>query len=152
MKCCFKCGVEKPIEDFYRHPQMADGRLSKCKDCTKLDMRIDRQTKPRVREYDRARASRPHRVRLRLRVTREWRKANPERAKAQAVANNAVRDGKLARPRQCDGCGLPVRVEKHHHDYSKPLAVVWLCKPCHALADKIRRAVERSESTGVRHV
>lgn len=146
MKRCFKCGVEKPVEDFYRHPHMADGRLGKCKDCTKLDMRIDRRTKPRVRAYDRERASQPHRVQLRDRVVREWRKANPERAKAVEKANNAVRDGKLTRPVICEGCGLPVRVEKHHHDYNQPLAVVWLCKPCHALADKIRRAMERGES------
>jgi hypothetical protein len=123
---------------------MADGRLGKCKGCTKLDMRIDRQTKPRVREYDRQRASLPHRKALAKRILAGWNAKYPDRDKAQAAAGNAQRAGRLQKPELCEGCGLPKRLEKHHHDYSKPLLVVWLCKPCHAIADKIRRRLEAS--------
>lgn len=144
MKTCFKCGVEKPIGEFYRHRMMADGYLGKCKACTKLDMRIDRATKPRVREYDRERAKQPHRKALSTRIAERWRTDHPDRARAQQTAGNALRDGKLTKPTLCEGCGLPKRLEKHHHDYSKPLLVVWLCKPCHAIADKIRRRLEAS--------
>lgn len=144
MKRCFKCGLEKPVEAFYRHPQMADGRLGKCKDCTKLDMRVDRATKPRVREYDRQRAKLPHRKANIARVSKAWETRFPDRAKAHDAAGNALRDGKLTKPLLCEGCGLPKRLEKHHHDYSKPLLVVWLCKPCHAIADKLRRKLEAS--------
>ena len=142
MKTCFKCGLEKPRSEFYAHRRMADGLLGKCKACTKADMRVDRTTKPRVREYDRQRAAQPHRAALRGRVTKEWRAKHPERAKAQQVAGNAVRDGKLVKPDYCEGCGLPARIEKHHPDYSKPLLVMWLCKVCHAIADKVRRKME----------
>lgn len=142
MKTCFKCGATKPIEDFYRHPQMKDGRLGKCKDCTKLDMRTDRHTKPRVREYDRRRAAQPHRVALRKRISDAWDAKHPDRVRAQTIAGNAVRDGKLRPPMCCEGCGLARPIQKHHHDYSRPLAVVWLCKPCHAIADKLRRRLE----------
>lgn len=142
MKTCFKCGVEKPLEDFYRHGEMADGHLNKCKACTKQDMRVDRHTKPRVREYDRERASQPHRVALRKRISQAWDAKYPDRARAHSAAGNAVRDGKLQKPALCEGCGLDRKLQKHHHDYSKPLLVVWLCKPCHAIADKIRRRLE----------
>lgn len=36
-KKCFKCGETKPLEDYYKHPKMSDGRLNKCKSCTKAD-------------------------------------------------------------------------------------------------------------------
>lgn len=36
-KTCFKCGASKAMTDFYPHPQMRDGHLNKCKDCSRAD-------------------------------------------------------------------------------------------------------------------
>lgn len=121
---------------------MSDGHLGKCKTCAKRDMRVDRLTKPRVREYDRQRAKLPHRVALNARVSKAWALRHHDRRLAQGRAQVALKAGVIRRPLACEACGLPKRLEKHHPDYSQPLIVQWLCKPCHAVADKQRRERE----------
>ena len=44
-KACFKCLEVKPLTAYYKHPQMGDGRLGKCKDCTKDDVKKDHYRK-----------------------------------------------------------------------------------------------------------
>lgn len=141
MKSCFKCKRELPLTEFYKHSAMEAGVLGKCKDCTRDDVTENRiKNVGRIREYDRRRSSEPHRIELRKRVCAEWAAKYPERRRAQIALGNAVRDRRIKRPDTCQRCGIAGRIEAHHADYSKPLEVEWLCKPCHAQADKERRA------------
>jgi ribosomal protein S27AE len=122
-----------PLEAFYRHSQMADGHLNFCRACVRAQVRRYRQENDSVREYDRERDRLPHRVALRAEIGRRWRIANPEKYRAETAVGNAIRDGKLKR-KPCVECGEKLHVHAHHDNYSRPLAVRWLCARCHRRA------------------
>lgn len=50
----------------------------------------------------------------------------PQKNKARAMVNRAVRSGKLIR-QPCEVCDTTINVQAHHSDYRKPLEVNWLC-------------------------
>lgn len=131
MKKCFKCGAEKPYTEFYKHKQMADGHIGKCKDCTKNDVRRNRADKVEYyRQYDVKRYQSDPSVRKRINSSsRRWREKNPDKYKAHNAVSNAIRDGKL-RKSSCEVCGAKY-VHGHHDDYNKPLEVRWLCAVHH---------------------
>lgn len=137
-KRCFKCSTVLPITEFYRHPMMGDGHLGKCKECTKRDSTARRNAKiEEVREYDRRRAKAPKRRAHQKRITKAWVAANPKARWSHGKLAYNVRAGKITRPTKCEDCGDDSRlIEAHHPDYSRPLDVEWLCKPCHWKADQ----------------
>lgn len=165
MKACFKCRRSLPLSEFYKHSEMADGHLGKCKDCAKSDVKLNREIRRDYYVvYERKRARLPHRKALtkkyqeehreeinayqreRLRAnpllreakrvwTLNYRRANPRIQKAH---NAAIRHHKDA-PSRCELCGRTKVLERHHPDYDKPLEIQWLCKKCHCLADKQRK-------------
>ena len=54
---------------------------------------------------------------------------------ALSMLSLAIRHGDLTPPESCNQCGLvDDLIEGHHHDYSKPLEVTWLCRSCHKKA------------------
>lgn len=130
-KQCFKCLQTKDLSEFYTHPEMADGYLGKCKECTKLDSRKGNRSL-RAKEHDRERNQKPERKAARKVYVQKWRENNPDGYKAHNALNNALRDGKIKKPKHCSECGAKGKLHAHHEDYSKPLAVDWLCVQCHA--------------------
>lgn len=129
-KECFKCKETKPLTEFYKHPQMGDGHLNKCKECTKKDVGKHRsENLEKIREYDRQRAKNKERIALSVKVTKAWRAEDKRRQAAHSAVARAIRNGDLTKM-PCVRCGAE-KVEAHHEDYDKKLEVVWLCTPCH---------------------
>lgn len=124
-KICFKCHRVMPIEEFYRHPLMADGHLNKCKSCAKRDVRENRAARrEQYSAYERLRFNRPERKKAIIESQRRRRKLHPEKRLAWQAVAAALRKGMLVR-RPCELCGK--HAQAHHEDYSRPLAVRWLC-------------------------
>ena len=125
MKKCFKCGDVKPLSEFYKHKQMADGHVNKCKDCNKNDVRVHRFNNiEKIQEYDRGRGNRQ-----RSDYQKEYREKYPKKHKAQCKVNNEKRKGNI-KELPCEVCGSP-NVVAHHDDYNYPLNVRWLCQHHH---------------------
>lgn len=148
MKSCIRCHKKKELSEFYKHPQMGDGHLNKCKTCCK----IQNKTLLKVKKLD-GDWLKQERARCRKKTAKArkngtaaqtsnaaksaWRARNRKKALAHGRAASAVIAGKLKRPARCEGCNKKAkRLEKHHEDYSKPLAVKWLCPPCHGLTKR----------------
>lgn len=143
-KTCFKCGITKDIESFYKHSRMADGRLGKCKDCARSDVVRNRNAKLEYyRKYDRDRANHQVRVEARQKYNnsedgrlsskkshREWDKRNKHKKQANNKLRWALKSGLLTQ-KPCEICGS-VKSQAHHDDYDKPLDVRWLCSIHHA--------------------
>jgi len=127
MKTCFKCRRELPLSEFYKHKQMGDGHLNKCKKCTKSDSTKHRNDNlEKIRAYDRMRGNRQTNE-----YRNEYKLKHPNKYKAHTLVGNAIRDKKLFRE-PCEFCGTKDDIHAHHDDYLKPLNVCWLCAACHS--------------------
>lgn len=80
-----------------------------------------------LREYN----QRPYVKARRNKWVKEYRRNPVVWAKylVRQIAKRAVMSGKIEKL-PCAQCGAP-NSEKHHPDYSQPLVIVWLCRPCH---------------------
>lgn len=58
---------------------------------------------------------------------------NKELQNAHMEVQRALRSGVLQKPDYCSECGKKIKVYAHHEDYTKPLAVTWLCARCHKI-------------------
>lgn len=126
MKKCFKCGEVKSLSDFYKHKQMADGHLNKCKECAKSDVKSHRSENiDRIREYDRSRGNRQG-----YEYVAEYRRKYPKKYAAHTAVSNAMKRELLFKM-PCEKCGSTESVHAHHDDYAKPLNVRWLCAVHH---------------------
>src|ERR1700679_703104 len=93
--------------------------------------RADWKKKRRASSYFK---SEKYKATERVRSARYQRK-NRIKVRCRKTVWYALRIGRLLKPDHCTRCGLICKPEAHHPDYSKPLEVVWACKPCHGILD-----------------
>lgn len=154
-KECSGCNRVLPASCFFRHRDRATGLQSRCKECARQwerERRNSRQARgPRTdwkkrsdRKSARDRQKREQKDPQFLAIHREAERryaSKPEnraKIKARAKLKHLVRTGKIARG-ACEVCGKP-NAEAHHHDYSKPLDVQWLCRNCHVRVHQLEAA------------
>lgn len=133
MKKCFKCGIEKPLSAYYKHKQMADGHLNKCKDCTKNDVAVRYDKLIANQEFIKSERKRGrdkhHRLysgkgRANKKNIEAYYLKYPEKKIASSLS------GKLKPP--------SIGLEKHHWSYNIEHAkdVIWMTKKDHMKAHR----------------
>lgn len=147
---CKRCEKEVADAGFYASSPTI------CKECVKVRVRSHRKGNvERIRAYDRARADLPHRAEARKAAAHlyynapakhEWRVRNPQKTAAHQAVRRAIKAGKLVCPKVCEDCPSLGPLHAHHDDYSQPLAVRWLCVPCHGAAHRTLNELRRAEA------
>jgi hypothetical protein len=132
-KECFKCGTVKPLTDFYKHSQMHDGYVNKCKECNKKDVKgnyLENIKKEGFIEKERKRGRQKyHRLYI------GTGKAKPEDNKRWAEKYPE----KYIIYRKCKKMKKPFGdAEKHHWSYNEEHAsdIIWLTKKHHNKAHR----------------
>lgn len=142
MKACRNCRRVLPADAFARNSSRGhpDGREARCKECRRAAERArywkdHAATRARNNAYWR---SRPDLVRAKGR--RAYRTPG---GRARLIVLEALRSGRLVRPKICSRCHEAPKVgvvHGHHEDYARPIDVVWLCPDCHRLVHRLRAA------------
>jgi hypothetical protein len=104
----------------YRERRNELARERKKNDKTELKKLARKQRDYRQRHPERA-----------MRDSKRWRNKNQEKLIHYKV-HRAIQNGELTQGKTCQACGSTENIIAHHHDYSKPLEVIWLCRSCHA--------------------
>ncbi len=150
-KACKDCGKLLPLSEFYKRCDR-DCYYTRCKVCYNDRIKRKRDNDDwRADKCQWAKSNRPQSRDREKRHAAAYRERYPEKARAKQLLNLAVKRGDIVRPERCERCGEspPPRVDGvtgihgHHHDYSKPFEVEWLCAMCHSKEHREQDAEEK---------
>ena len=133
-KYCTKCKEIKPTNDFHNNRSNKDGKADWCKLCnaarafkflsTPGGVEAKKVSQKKYSLSDKGRATRD-------KASKVYAETHPDRYRAKCAVNSAVQNGTIDKPDFCSVCFGKGVIHGHHHDYTKPLDVQWLCQPCH---------------------
>lgn len=145
VKTCSRCKLTLPLSDYYikRRYGKPDYVCKKCSvELSTIRANSNKeQTSARNRRFKLKNADKiakqgaEYRKRNRAKINQRYRDryaTETEKYKARTQLGYAIRNGNLTRPNFCEKCGKQTTPQGHHHDYSKPLEVQWLCQQCHS--------------------
>lgn len=127
-KTCPYCNTEKPRSEFY---DSKSGLSSYCKPCWSARRRTDKgkagylAAAKKYRESERGREKRKEYIN---KVGAKYR----EKYKSEGKIKARYLARYYLKRKPCEECGN-IFSQAHHHDYSKPLDVKWLCTEHHGL-------------------
>ena len=87
-----------------------------------------KSNRDKIRKYNRE-YNRIYRKKHGYSNEKKWKKNNPEKHRANRLAQYAIKLGYIKR-KECEMCGSKESIA-HHPDYTKPLDVIFLCKIHH---------------------
>lgn len=178
-RTCKKCKIEKDITEFAKCKDCLYGYSHKCKSCDNLRSFLNRKKNPdrenkRVRDHNKKRAKedpeywskRYQRYKeIQKRNIKRYREKNPEKPnewqkairkkdprkmRANNWVNYNLRCGNIQKAKICQRCNIKAdKIDAHHEDYDKPKEIIWLCRTCHAKADRLRKVRENEHCSSI---
>jgi hypothetical protein len=125
MKECRDCQTEKDLNEYYKHSEMKDGHLNKCKECVKK--RVHGYWEDgRGKEVDKKRNQKPARKAWQREQSKRMRKKHKKQRKCRSVFWGEFKKGTIEKL-PCEKCGTKELVEAHHPNYNEPFNIMWLC-------------------------
>lgn len=125
MKKCFKCEKTMPLNYFYRHSQMKDGHLNKCKECSKSDVKNNYSNLSKNDDF-----MEKERLRCRIKYHKYKYKSNSDKLNQNLLKN--CRKVFLSK-----GFLIDKDEELHHWNYNKPYSCFILKRKHHARLHQI---------------
>lgn len=125
-KKCTHCEKLLDTSHFYIDNDKPSWFKPRCKDCERILYRVKRAKNNETFTAKDTRYYQNHKEEI---AQKRKNKYSPEKAKAHWMVNTALKKWILTKW-ICQICGSD-NAQWHHEDYSKPLDIIWLCRPHH---------------------